>query len=68
VKVGLVSVGRRRKLRLGTRKHRIYGSPHFTLPILSLLTYKGIIKDIYPELDFQQEAAPFIAGEVALSV
>lgn len=36
------------------------GSPHFTLPIFSLLTYEGLIKDIYPEVDFQQEAVPFI--------
>lgn len=46
-------------------KHGIYGSPHFTLPILSLLTYEGLIKDIYPELDFQQEAVPFVLESLA---
>lgn len=42
------------------RRHGIYGSPSFTLPILSLLTYEGLIKDIHPEIDFQQEAVPFV--------
>jgi ubiquinone biosynthesis protein len=47
------------------RRHNIYGSPTFTLPILSLLTYEGLIKDIYPEIDFQQEAVPFIMAALA---
>lgn len=46
------------------RRHGIYGSPSFTLPILSLLTYEGLIKDIYPELDFQQEAVPFVVASI----
>lgn len=46
-------------------KHGIYGSPHFTLPILSLLTYEGLIKDIYPEIDFQQEAVPVLIEALA---
>ena len=47
------------------RRHGIYGSPDFTLPILSLLTYEGLIKDIYPEIDFQQEAVPFVMSALA---
>jgi ubiquinone biosynthesis protein len=47
-------------------KHGIYGSPDFTLPILSLLTFEGLIKDIYPELDFQQEAVPFVIQSLAI--
>ncbi len=47
------------------RRHGIYGSPDFTLPILSLLTYEGLIKDIYPDIDFQQEAVPFIMAALA---
>ena len=47
------------------RRHGIYGSPHFTLPILSLLTYEGLIKDIYPDIDFQQEAVPFVIAALA---
>ena len=47
------------------RRHGIYGSPNFTLPILSLLTYEGMIKDIYPDIDFQQEAVPFVLASLA---
>ena len=47
------------------QRHGIYGSPHFTLPILSLLTYEGLIKDIYPDIDFQQEAVPFVIAALA---
>jgi ubiquinone biosynthesis protein len=42
------------------RQHRIFGSPDFTLPILSLLTYEGLIKDLHPQIDFQQVAVPFV--------
>jgi ubiquinone biosynthesis protein len=48
------------------RRHGIYGSPDFTLPILSLLTYEGMIKDIYPEIDFLQEAVPFVMASLAV--
>ena len=48
------------------RRHGIYGSPDFTLPILSLLTYEGMIKDIYPEIDFLQEAVPFEMASLAV--
>jgi ubiquinone biosynthesis protein len=47
------------------RRHGVYGSPQFTLPILSLLTYEGLIKDIYPDIDFQQEAVPFVMASLA---
>lgn len=46
-------------------RHGIYGTPHFALPILSLLTYEGLIKDICPEIDFQQEAIPFVMSALA---
>lgn len=42
------------------RKHHIYGTSQFTLIILSLLVYEGVTKQRYPDLDFQQEAIPFI--------
>jgi len=41
------------------RKHGMLGSPDFTLPILALLTYEGLVKNITPQLDFQKEAIPF---------
>ena len=50
------------------RRHGIYGSPSFTLPILSLLTYEGLIKDLHPEIDFQQESVPFVISAVAGSL
>lgn len=47
------------------RRHGIYGSPSFTLPILSLLTYEGLIKNLHPDIDFQQEAIPFVVSALA---
>jgi ubiquinone biosynthesis protein len=29
------------------------------LALLALLVYEGVAKEVYPELDFQQEAMPF---------
>ena len=42
------------------RKHGVYGTSKFTLPIMALLVYEGIAKQRFPELDFQEEAIPFI--------
>jgi ubiquinone biosynthesis protein len=41
-------------------RHGIYGSPEFTLPILSLVAYEGLIKQVHPMLDFQREVLPFV--------
>jgi ubiquinone biosynthesis protein len=49
------------------RRHGVYGSPSFTLPILSLLAYEGLIKDLHPNVDFQQEAVPFVLTALASS-
>jgi ubiquinone biosynthesis protein len=40
------------------RKYALYGTPNFTLAILSLLVFEGVAKHRYPELDFQGEAMP----------
>jgi ubiquinone biosynthesis protein len=40
------------------KKHRIYGSPRFTMAILSLAVYEGIIRNRCADLDFQREAMP----------
>jgi ubiquinone biosynthesis protein len=40
------------------RRHGIYGSPTFTLAILSLIVYEGIIRQCCPDLNFQREAVP----------
>lgn len=42
------------------RLHRIHGTSQFTLIILSLLVYEGVTKQRSPDLDFQQEAIPFV--------
>jgi ubiquinone biosynthesis protein len=42
------------------RSHGIYGSPSFTMAILSLLVYEGIVRHRCPDLDFQREAIPFL--------
>jgi ubiquinone biosynthesis protein len=43
------------------RRYRIYGTTAFTMAIVSLLVFEGIAKSVDGELDFQQEAAPFLA-------
>lgn len=47
------------------RKHGIYGTSKFTLIILSLLVYEGVAKQRFPDLDFQQEAVPFVLEALA---
>ncbi|WP_158632893.1 ABC1 kinase family protein [Dulcicalothrix desertica] len=42
------------------RKHGIYGTNQFTLTILSLLVFEGVAKQRFPDLNFQQEAVPFV--------
>ena len=42
------------------RRHRLRGSTHFTMTILSLAVYEGIVKQLYPQLDFQRQALAFL--------
>ncbi|HEX8830105.1 MAG TPA: AarF/UbiB family protein [Longimicrobium sp.] len=42
------------------RRHRLHGTSAFVMPILSLLVLEGIVKDEYPDLDFQNEARPYV--------
>ncbi len=42
------------------RKYRIYSSSSFTLAILSLTVYEGIIRHRSADLDFQREAVPVL--------
>ena len=46
------------------RRHRVYGSPNFTMAILSLMVYEGIIRDRCAELDFQREAIPSLLASL----
>lgn len=47
------------------RRHGLCGSPSFTMAILSLLTFEGVVKRRYPDLDFQRAARPFFSSFVA---
>lgn len=47
------------------RKHCIYGTSQFTLIILSLLVYEGVTKQRHPDLDFQQEAIPYLMAALS---
>lgn len=42
------------------RRYGLRGSNNFTMAILSLLVFEGIAKQVYPHLDFQSEARPFL--------
>ena len=42
------------------RRHKIVGTTAFIMAIVSLLVFEGIAKDIYPELDFQDEVLPYL--------
>jgi ubiquinone biosynthesis protein len=42
------------------RRYQIAGTTSFTMAIISLLVFEGTAKDLYPDLDFQHEARPFI--------
>lgn len=42
------------------RKHGLYSTSDFTLPILSLLVFEGSIKKYHPDLNFQKLAIPFL--------
>ncbi|GCE15792.1 ABC1 kinase family protein [Tengunoibacter tsumagoiensis] len=42
------------------RRFGLRGSTNFTMAILSLLVFEGIAKQLYPHLDFQKEAKPFL--------
>lgn len=42
------------------RRHGVAGSPDFTMAIVSLLIFEGIARPLYPGLDFQREAVPFL--------
>jgi len=42
------------------RRHQVRGTPSFTMAILSLMVFEGIIRARYPDLDFQREAVPHV--------
>lgn len=44
------------------RRYHLYADPQFVFPILSLLVLEGTVRDFAPDIDFQDEAIPFLAG------
>jgi ubiquinone biosynthesis protein len=42
------------------RRYGLYADPQFVFPILSLLVLEGTVRDFAPDIDFQQEAIPFL--------
>jgi len=47
------------------RRFGLRGSTDFNMAILSLLVFEGIAKQLYPLLDFQNEARPFLLRAVS---
>jgi ubiquinone biosynthesis protein len=41
------------------KKYRLYGAPGFVCAIWALLMFEGLIRNRYPDLDFQTEARPY---------
>lgn len=42
------------------RQHGIRGATAFTMTLLSLVVYEGIVKQLHPDLDFQREARGYL--------
>jgi ubiquinone biosynthesis protein len=47
------------------RRYRIVGTTAFTMAIVSLLVFEGTAKDVASDLDFGQEAIPFVLRALA---
>lgn len=50
------------------RKHGLYGAPGFLAAIWALVMYEGLVRETYPDLDFQAEARPFLLSGLIESV
>jgi len=50
------------------RRHAVYGSPDFTMAILSLMVYEGIIRHRCSDLDFQREAMPALMLSLKVNI
>jgi ubiquinone biosynthesis protein len=49
------------------KKYRLYGAPGFVCAIWALLMFEGLIRNRYPELDFQTEARPYAIASLLSS-
>lgn len=46
------------------RRHRLFGAPGFVAAVWALAMYEGLVRDRYPELDFQAEAKPHVVSHL----
>ncbi|MEJ7806176.1 MAG: AarF/UbiB family protein [Telluria sp.] len=44
------------------RMHRLYAAPGFIAAIWALVMYEGLVRDLYPDLDFQSAARPYVVS------
>jgi ubiquinone biosynthesis protein len=49
------------------KKYRLYGAPGFVSAIWALLMFEGLVRNKYPELDFQAEARPYAIASLLRS-
>jgi ubiquinone biosynthesis protein len=45
-------------------KHHIRSSPSFAAAIWALTTFEGLVRERFPEMDFQEEARPFLVSHM----
>ena len=50
------------------RRYGLYGTPNFTMALVSLILFEGITLHRFPSLDFQKEARPFFTSGIIESV
>ncbi|MEV5878831.1 AarF/UbiB family protein [Streptomyces sp. NPDC052101] len=46
------------------RRHDLYAAPEFVFPLLSLLVLEGTVRVFAPQVDFQNEAGPYLMKAV----
>lgn len=50
------------------RRHRLFGAPGFATAIWALVMFEGLVRERYPDLDFQAAARPFAVAAVIAAV
>ncbi|MCZ8353056.1 MAG: AarF/UbiB family protein [Rhizobium sp.] len=50
------------------RRHGLYARSGFIAAIWAFVTFEGIVRDRFPELDFQGEAKPFVVSGIIRSI
>ncbi|MBD8891917.1 AarF/UbiB family protein [Roseibium litorale] len=50
------------------KRHGLYARSSFVAAIWAFVTFEGIVRDRFPELDFQGEAKPFVVSRIIKSM